>query len=138
MFGRRFESAHLHQQYVRLTMPCTPPSFDSTFRVHISMELSRYAPLTLNMRLQRHHQGAYLHGNAEICAAHPQYAAPEASSGYISPRKCRDMRRLPSIYGSRGIIRVHISTKMLRYAPPALNMRLQRHYRGAYLHEIPG
>ena len=38
---------------------------------HISMQMSRYARPTLDIRLQRHHQGAYLRENVEICAADP-------------------------------------------------------------------
>ena len=39
-------------------------------------------------------------GGREICVA---------SSGSISPQKCRDMRGRPSVYAFYGIIRVHIS-----------------------------
>ncbi|MBO8451418.1 MAG: hypothetical protein IAC06_00850 [Bacteroidetes bacterium] len=45
----------------------------------------RYARPTLDIRLQRHHQGAYLRENVEICTAAPRYTLPVASSGRISP-----------------------------------------------------
>ena len=45
----------------------------------------------------------------EICAGNPQHTLPVASSGSISPQKCRDMRGRPLIYAFYGIIRAHIS-----------------------------
>ncbi|MBO8451466.1 MAG: hypothetical protein IAC06_01090 [Bacteroidetes bacterium] len=45
----------------------------------------RYAPLTLNIRSLRHHRGAYLYTNVEICAADPRYMLSTASSLCISP-----------------------------------------------------
>ena len=47
----------------------------------------RYAPLTLNIRSQRHHRGAYLYANVEICAADPRYTLSTTSSPRISPLK---------------------------------------------------
>ena len=35
-------------------------------REHISMQMSRYARPTLDIRLQRHHQGAYLRNESEV------------------------------------------------------------------------
>ncbi len=73
------------------------------------MEDGRYAPLTLNIRSQWHHRGAYLHKNVEICTADPQYTLPVASSGSISPQKCRDMRGRSLVYAFSSILPVHIS-----------------------------
>ena len=53
-------------------------------------------------------------GGLEICAADPRYTPSVASSGRISPRKCRDMRGRPSIYAFSGIIRAHISGMRVR------------------------
>ena len=44
-----------------------------------------------------------------------------------------DMRLRSVIYAPGGTIRVHISTKMSRYARLTLGIRLQWHYLGAYL-----
>ena len=98
-------------------------AFSGIIGAHISAKMSRYARLILDIRSQRHHQGAYLRENVEICAADPRYTLPVASSGRISPRKCRDMRGRPSIYAMRGrpsiyafsgIIRAHISGMRVR------------------------
>ena len=48
-------------------------------------------------------------GGREICTVNPRYTFPVASSGRISPQKCRDMRRQPSIYAFSGILPAHIS-----------------------------
>ena len=50
--------------------------------------LARYAPLTLDIRSQWHHRGAYLYANVEICAADPRYMLSTASSLCISPEVC--------------------------------------------------
>ena len=46
-----------------------------------------------------------------------------------------DMRRRSVIYAPSGIIGVHISMQMSRYARPTLGIRLQWHHQGAYLHK---
>ena len=74
----------------------------------------RYARLILDIRSQWHHRGAYLRENVEICAADPRYTPSVASSGRISPRKCRDMRGRSLIYAPSGIIRAHISGMRVR------------------------
>ena len=48
-------------------------------------------------------------GGREICTGNLQYTLPVASSGSISPQKCRDMRGRPSVYAFYGIIGEHIS-----------------------------
>ena len=48
-----------------------------------------------------------------------------------------DMRRRSVIYAPGGILGVHISAKMSRYARPTLDIRLQWHHQGAYLLWIP-
>ena len=62
-------------------------------------------------------------GTREICAGTPQYTLSEASSGSISPRKCRDMRGRPSIYAFSGIIRAHISGMRVRWRSRHQNHR---------------
>ena len=62
-------------------------------------------------------------GGLEICAADPRYTPSAASSGRISPRKCRDMRGRPSIYAFRGIIRAHISGMRVRWRSRHQNHR---------------
>ena len=52
-------------------------------------------------------------------------------------RRTGDMRRRSVIYAPSGIIGVHISMQMSRYARPTLGIRLQWHHRGAYLLWIP-
>ena len=101
--------------------------------VHISMQMSRYARSTIDIRLQWHLRGAYLYANVEICAVNHRYTPSVASSGCISLCKCRDMHRQPSIYAFSGIIGVHISMQMSRYARSTIDIRLQWHLRGAYL-----
>ena len=62
------------------------------------------------------HRPPLQRGGLEICAADPRYTSSVASSGRISPRKCRDMRGRPSIYVFSGIIRAHISgMRLLKY-----------------------
>ena len=60
-----------------------------------------------------------------------------AGGGGINPGRelgrMGDMHPQPSIYVSCGIIGVHISTKMSRYAPATLNIRFQWHLACAYL-----
>ena len=47
----------------------------------------RYAPVTLDIRSQWHHRGAYLYANVEICAADPWYTPSVASCLCLSPLK---------------------------------------------------
>ena len=88
------------------------PSAALSFRVlRCPSERSAVLPsASLSFRvLHCHSERSEESGTREICAGTPQYTLSEASSGSISPQKCRDMRGRPSIYAFYGIIPEHIS-----------------------------